>query len=61
MKVFTARGLTREDAVQFLRVFEQLASEEPELPQRPPMTPDERRAADKKRRKELENKKKQRR
>ncbi len=64
MKVFTARGLPREDAVQFLRVFEQYtehASEEPVLPQRAPMTPDERRAADKKRRKELENKKKQRR
>ena len=64
IKVFSTHGLTREDAVQFLRTFEQqmeLGSKGPELPQRAPMTPDERRAADKKRRKELENKKKQRR
>lgn len=64
MRVFNRHGLTREDAVQFLRFFElqmERGSDELESPQRAPMTPEERRAADKKRRKELENKKKQRR
>jgi hypothetical protein len=66
MKVFKLHGLTREDAVEFLRMFEQqmevdspeLDSPQLESPQRVPMTPEERRAADKKRRKELESKRK---